>query len=156
MWNGVELREIRVFLTLAEELHFGRSAERLGITHARVSQTLRTLEARVGARLFDRTSRSVRLTPIGEELERTVGPAFAQLRRAYEETVELATGVSGTLRLGLYAYVAGGPHLMQIIKTFETRHPSCKVQLRETGLGPHHFDPLRRGEHDLIAMRMPL
>jgi DNA-binding transcriptional LysR family regulator len=45
---------------------------------------------------------------------------------------------------------------MQIIKTFETRHPSCKVQLRETGLGPHHFDPLRRGEHDLIAMRMPL
>ena len=53
MWPDLELREIRMFLTLAEELHFGRTAERLGITPSRVSQTIRTLEARLGGRLFE-------------------------------------------------------------------------------------------------------
>lgn len=156
MWDGVELREIRVFLTLAEELHFGRTAERLGITHSRVSQTIRTLEARVGARLFDRTSRRVRLTPMGEQLQRRVAPAYEQLHNAYEEVHELATGVAGTLRLGMYASIAGGPHLIEIITTFETRYPDCKVQVTETGVGPDQFDRLRRDELDLLAMRMPL
>jgi hypothetical protein len=60
MWPAVELREIRAFLTLAEELHFGRAAERLELSSSRLSQTIRTLEAHVGRRLFERTSRRVR------------------------------------------------------------------------------------------------
>ena len=68
MWQTVELREIRVFLTLTEELHFGRTAERLGLTQSRVSQTLRALERSLGDRLVDRTSRRVTLTPAGERL----------------------------------------------------------------------------------------
>jgi DNA-binding transcriptional LysR family regulator len=52
MWSAVELREIRVFLTLAEELHFARAAERLRLTPSRVSQTLRELEAKVGGKLL--------------------------------------------------------------------------------------------------------
>ena len=48
MWETIELREIRVFLALAEELHFGRAAERLGITQSRVSQSLRELELKLG------------------------------------------------------------------------------------------------------------
>ena len=79
MWSGVELREIRVFLTLAEELHFGRTAERLGITHSRVSQTIQTLEARVGAKLFDRTSRRVALTRLGEQLRAALSPVYREL-----------------------------------------------------------------------------
>ncbi|MGO9976709.1 MAG: LysR substrate-binding domain-containing protein [Solirubrobacteraceae bacterium] len=155
MWSGVELREIRVFLMLAEELHFGRTAEQLGITHSRVSQTIQTLEARVGAMLFDRTSRRVQLTPIGEQFQRTLTPAYQQLRQAYEDIHELATGVTGTLRLGVYAQIAGGPHLMEIIKTFEARHPNCHVQLTDPGLNAQ-FDRLRRGQLDLIVMRLPL
>jgi DNA-binding transcriptional LysR family regulator len=65
MRPALELREIRAFLTLAEELHFGRTAERLELTPSRVSQTIRTLETRVGGRLFERTSRRVRLTTTG-------------------------------------------------------------------------------------------
>jgi DNA-binding transcriptional LysR family regulator len=75
--SGVELREIRTFLVLAEELHFGRTAERLRVTPSRVSQTIRTLERRVGGRLFDRTSRSVRLTPVGEQFCAAVAQPFA-------------------------------------------------------------------------------
>jgi DNA-binding transcriptional LysR family regulator len=156
MRSSLELREIRVFLTLAEELHFRRAGERLGITHARVSQTIQTLEARIGTRLFDRTSRQVRVTPIGERLQRGIASGYDELRRGWEDTQLLATGVAGTLRLGTYAYVATGPQLMEAIRVFETRHPDCKVQVTETGLDPAQFDRLRRGQLDLIAMRMPL
>jgi DNA-binding transcriptional LysR family regulator len=65
MWADVELREIRAFLVLAEELHFGHSAERLGVSQARVSQILRELERKLGQRLMHRTSRQVALTPAG-------------------------------------------------------------------------------------------
>ena len=63
MWSTVELREIRVFLMLAEELHFGRTAERLQLTSSRVSQILQDLETKLGGQLVYRTSRHVELTP---------------------------------------------------------------------------------------------
>ena len=61
----MERREIEIFLTLADELHFGRTAERLLVSTARVSQTIKNLERRFGALLFERTSRRVTLTPVG-------------------------------------------------------------------------------------------
>lgn len=61
--DRVELRDIEIFLTLAEELHFGRSAERLRVSPARVSQAIKKQERAIGAQLFERTSRQVRLTP---------------------------------------------------------------------------------------------
>ena len=84
MWPEADLREIRAFLGLSDELHFGRAAERLGVTHARVSQIIRTLEARIGSRLFDRTSRSVRLTPVGAELSVTLRPILARMLAALD------------------------------------------------------------------------
>ncbi|WP_435830148.1 LysR family transcriptional regulator [Saccharopolyspora shandongensis] len=68
MGSEVELRDVEVLLTLAEELHFGRTAERLHITTGRVSQCIKALERRVGAALFERTSRRVAPTPIGQQL----------------------------------------------------------------------------------------
>jgi DNA-binding transcriptional LysR family regulator len=65
----IELRELRLFLVLAEELHFGRAAEQLRLTTSRASQTLRALERKLGGRrLFDRTSRVVTLTAAGHAL----------------------------------------------------------------------------------------
>jgi DNA-binding transcriptional LysR family regulator len=155
MWIGLELRELRAFLTLAEELHYGRTAERLGVTPSRVSQTIRLLEARVGGKLFDRTSRRVRLTPLGERLRVDAAPAYEQLHRAYAKAHEIATGVAGTLRLGTYTPVTAGPYLLDIVKTFQTRHPECRVQLIETGLARDQLDWLRHDDADLLAMRLP-
>jgi len=70
MWHDVELRELRIFLVLADELHFGRTAERLGISQPGVSEAVRVLESRLGVKVLDRTSRRVRLTSAGEELKR--------------------------------------------------------------------------------------
>ena len=76
MHETVELREIRVFLTLAEELHFGRTADRLGLTQSRVSQSLRALERKLGEDLVHRTSRRVALTAPGERFRpRSVPPS---------------------------------------------------------------------------------
>jgi DNA-binding transcriptional LysR family regulator len=73
MWEAVELREIRVFLTLADGLHFGRSGERLGLTTSHVSQSLRTLERKLGGPLVQSTSRHVALTPLGERYHHQLG-----------------------------------------------------------------------------------
>jgi DNA-binding transcriptional LysR family regulator len=156
MHSPVELREIRAFLTLAEELHFGRTAERLELTPSRVSQTIRTLAARVGGRLFERTSRRVRLTPAGEQLRIGIGSTYQQLEQAIVTTQETVIGVSGTLRLGMYSTCNGGPHLIEIAKTFESRHPNCTVVVTDTGWARGQLDWLTHGELDLLAMRLPL
>src|SRR3712207_9415923 len=79
MWRAVELRELRVFLVLAEELHFGRTADRLGLTQSRVSQSVRDLERKLGLHLAARTSRRVVLTPDGERFRRDAGRALDAL-----------------------------------------------------------------------------
>ncbi|MFE4462365.1 LysR family transcriptional regulator, partial [Nocardia tengchongensis] len=66
--RDIELRDIEIFLTLSDELHFGRTAERLYISQARVSQVIRKIETQVGGKLFERSSRNVALTPIGRRL----------------------------------------------------------------------------------------
>jgi DNA-binding transcriptional LysR family regulator len=156
MIEEVELREIRTFLALAEQLHFGRTAERLAVTPSRVSQTLRSLERRIGGRLFDRTSRAVRLTALGERLQAAVTLPYAQLLQAVEASREAATGVAGTLRIGMYTESLAGPHLVEIVATFEARHPGAEVVLVTTGLERNYFDVLRCGEVDLLATRLPL
>ena len=112
MWETIELRELRVFLALAEELHFGSTAARLGLTQSRVSQSLRELEHKVGGRLFHRTSRRVRLSPLGERFLAEVGPAYAALAHALEAAHLANRSLAGTLRLGLLVPMSGGPHLM--------------------------------------------
>src|SRR5829696_7909940 len=129
MWSSVGLREIRAFLTLAEELHFGRTAERLGVTPSRVSQTIRQLEGRVGGRLFERTSRRVALTPTGEALRRDAAGAVDTL----EQALASAAGVAGVLRIGMYSRCNGGPRFVEIVKAFEAGHPDCRVAVIDTG-----------------------
>src|SRR5256885_12256039 len=76
----VEMREIEAFLAVADDLPFGRAAQRLHVTTASVSQAIRALERRVGGPLFERTSRQVALTPIGVRLRAGFEPAYEQLR----------------------------------------------------------------------------
>src|SRR5919109_3556461 len=98
MWQTVELRELRMFLTLAEELHFGRTAEMLRLTPSRVSQSLRGLEDKLGAQLVHRTSRRVQLTPFGERFLRDARPPFEELTDVLERCSAAAGSLEGTLR----------------------------------------------------------
>ncbi|GLY72743.1 LysR family transcriptional regulator [Actinoallomurus iriomotensis] len=151
--HQVELREAEIFLVLAEELHFGRTAERLYLTQPRVSQTLRTLEERIGGRLVERTTRRVRLTPLGERLRDELIPAQEQFRRAIRITTDLAKGVSGVLRICLPTYSMAGPSFTGIVRTFKNRYPDCQVTVTEDF--PGDLALLRKGTYDLMCHRVP-
>jgi DNA-binding transcriptional LysR family regulator len=156
MFPTLELREIRVFLILSQELHYGHAAERLALTPSRVSQIIRTLETRVGGRLFDRTSRRVRLTPAGEQLLASIGPIYQDLERAFENVRQDATGVAGALRIGIYTRANVDRHMVQIVHTFTTRHPGADVTFIETDPERSYIDQLRDGSFDMLVVRLPL
>ncbi len=155
MWETIQLREIRVFLALADELHFGRAAERLGLTQSRVSQSLRELEAKLGESLVHRTSRRVALTAAGERFLANVDPAHRQLAAVLERASHDGGEIEGTVRIGLPNGVPGGARLVELIKAFEERHPGCDVDVKELTLSSR-FEPLRHGDVDLMASRLPL
>jgi DNA-binding transcriptional LysR family regulator len=149
MWRDLELRELRIFLALADELHFGRTAERLGISQPGVSEAVRVLESRLGVKVFDRTSRRVSLTPAGEALRQDLVPALAALDRALAQTSELSGTVRGLLRVG-FVLTTEGPALNRLVSEFQARYPACEVRLTEV----ETFDayrPLRRGDIDVLC-----
>src|SRR3954454_1922146 len=151
----IELREMRVFLVLAEELHFGRTAERLGLTTSRVSQTLRSLERKLGGRrLFDRTSRVVALTHAGGILRDELGAAVAGL----DDTLERARGRRagpGLVRVGVLNAASGSGVLNEAIKRFEAAYDGAAVRLTTTPFDDP-LGPLRRREVNLSVTRLPL
>jgi DNA-binding transcriptional LysR family regulator len=155
MWRTTELREIRVFLALASELHFGRTAERLSLTQSRVSQTLRALETKLGDRLVDRTSRSVALTPAGERLRAELEPAYGQLLDVLERFARAHEALAGSLRLGITYPAAASARLLGAIDVFEARHPQCSVETVELPFRDR-LQPLRRGEIDVMVLRLPI
>jgi len=155
MWQAVELRELRLFLTLAEELHFGRTAEKLQLTPSRVSQSLRALEQKLGAQLVNRTSRRVKLTPFGDRLLRDLEPVLEQLGGVLERANAAAVSVEGTLRLGIFSAPAGGSHLVEIIRGFEALHASSTIEVVQMSWDDP-FQRLRDDDVDLMATWLPL
>jgi DNA-binding transcriptional LysR family regulator len=155
VWQTVDLRELRLFLALAEELHFGRTAEKLRLTPSRVSQSLRELEHKLGAQLVHRTSRRVQLTPFGQRFEREIRPAVEQLDGVLERSNAAARSLEGTLRLGLLSGPAGGPHLVEIIGAFEEQHPECSVEVVHMAWDDP-FARLREDDVHLMATWLPL
>lgn len=152
--DRMELRELETFLVLAEQLHFGRTAQQLYVSPSRVSQVVRRLEQRIGGRLFERTRRTVRLTPLGRRLRDGLRPAYDDLHRVVGAVRSDAAGLTGQLRLGTCSHSAAGPRIARIIRTFEQRHPGCQVDYTER-LWQQGVDDLRRGELDLLITWLP-
>ena len=149
----MELRDIEIFLTLAEELHFGRTAERLHVTPARVSQAIKKQERIIGAELFERTSRVVRLTPVGEQLRGELEVGYRQIRQAIGGAAATVRGISGTVRVGFSAPWCGDL-IVRAAEVFRDRSPACSVQIVERML-TDRFGPLRTGEIDLQLTELP-
>ncbi|MEU6060554.1 LysR family transcriptional regulator [Streptomyces sp. NPDC047097] len=151
--GGVELRELEAFLVLAEERHFGRTGERLYVSQSRISQLLRALERRVGARLVERTSRRVRLTPLGEALAAELRPAYAALRAGLASARAAARGVGGAVRVGFQGTAGDG--LVRALALFEERHPGSTATLSEVPLCDP-FGAVRAGEVDAAVVLLPV
>lgn len=150
----MEQRDIEIFLMLADELHFGRAAERLHVSTARVSQTIKKLERRIGAPLFERTSRRVELTPIGRRLGDELRPAYQQIQDAIDRAMAAAGGVRGTLRVG-FVGAGTGRFVLEVAEAFRAQHPDCEVQFHEKQFGAG-LGPLRGGEFDMVLATVPV
>jgi DNA-binding transcriptional LysR family regulator len=150
----VELRDIEIFLTLAEELHFGRTAARLHVSTARVSQAISQQERRLGGALFDRSNRrQVRLTPLGRQLCDDLRPVYAGLRDSLERARQAAQGITATLRVGMLPFNIADLHLYW--KTFRSRHPRWELQIRRAPF-VDPFAGLRDGGLDVLIVWLPV
>ncbi|MFE5285120.1 LysR family transcriptional regulator [Nocardia sp. NPDC056611] len=149
----MELRDIEIFLTLAEELHFGRTAERLHVSQARVSQAIAKQERRIGTALFDRTSRRVRLTPVGRRLRDDLQQVHGLLQQALARAEAAGIGAGKTVRLGVFGHA--GHELRGLVDAFRTRYPGCDIQFGEINASDA-FPALRAGEHDAAVLWLPV
>ena len=126
----MEFRHLRYFLALAEELHFGRAAQRLSISQPPLSLNIQQLEASVGARLFTRNSRGVQLTAAGQAFVPAARALLAQAGAAMREAREVAQGQAGELQIG-FAGTLLYCGLPQVLQRFQASHPRLRLALRE-------------------------
>lgn len=148
----MDLRQLRYFLTLSEELHFRRAAERLNITQAPLSVAIQSLERELGARLFHRTQRRVALTSVGSALRPHAVAILAGVDQAVGEVKEMVTGEVGQLRLGFTAASSLLFFFPQVVREFRTRFPRVALTLHEiSSLG--QISALERREIDLGLIR---
>lgn len=145
----VDLTQVQTFLAVAEELQFCRAAERLGQSPARVSRLIASLEREVGGALFDRTTRRVRLTPLGDQLREKWDPCYSQLVGALDEAQAAARQPSGSLSVGI-TLTTGGTALTRLVHAFTSAYPGCGVQLREIDVWDL-YGPLRRGDIGVLV-----
>lgn len=130
MKDSVELRHLRYFLAVAETLHFGRAAQKLGMAQPPLSQQIRQLEGLIGAPLFERTTRGVRLTPAGAMLRERAAATMARLAEDLEQTRRVARGEEGRLTVGFSGSVMF-TELPAAIQRYRRAYPRVEVQLRE-------------------------
>lgn len=128
--STVELRHLRYFCAVADELHFGRAAARLGLSQPPLSLQIRQLEEMAGVRLFDRHSRSVALTDAGRALHESARRILRDVETALAAARQAGSGEVGELR------VAFAPTLMlsafaDMIRRYRGRHPGVRLDLRE-------------------------
>jgi DNA-binding transcriptional LysR family regulator len=148
----MELRHVKAFLVLAEELHFGRTAARLHLVQSAISQTIKALEDEVGAPLFARTKRQVTLTPAGQQL---LGPArrmLDELDRGLTAARRAAAGDTGRLSLRFTMMAALTP-LPRALARFQREHPEVQVTIAPGG-STDQLEALRLGRADIGFMAL--
>ncbi len=153
MADQLELRHLRYFIAVAEELHFGRAARRLGITQPPLSLQIQRLEAGLGVSLFERTNRRVQLTPAGSALLEEARQVIVRFNNAVSTAQRAANGETGSLTVAFAASVMFLA-LPRIIRRFRERFPDVRLELRELPTGPQ-ITALRAGELDIGFLREP-
>src|SRR5690606_25154416 len=129
-----ELSQLRCFVAVAEELHFGRAAQRLNMTQPPLSRQVQLLERILGVVLLDRTSRSVRLTPAGRSFLIEARRILRLAETASLTTRRIASGEEGRVAIGFTA-ASGYSFLPQLVELSRTRLPGVDLALREMVTG---------------------
>lgn len=150
----IELRHLRYFIAVAEELHFGRAAERLHIAQPPLSQQIRQLENELGFQLFYRTKRSVQLTEAGQVFLAESRKLFKQLDQAIEAGRQVSRGERGLLVIGFVSSAAYNM-LPIILRSFRTQVPEVRLELHEMATN-EQLQWLQEGRIDIGFLRPPV
>jgi len=149
----IETRLLQQFIAVAEELHFNRAAERLHMAQPPLSQAIRKLEGAAGAPLFERTPRSVALTPAGAAFLETARRTVQSLEEGVAQTRRVAQGMEGHLTL-TFINIAPYASLLQALRHFRELNPGIAFTMREATT-QEQVNALEQGEADIGFMRTP-
>ncbi|MGZ0716112.1 LysR substrate-binding domain-containing protein [Pseudomonas palleroniana] len=127
----MELRHLRYFIAVAEELHFGRAAQVLGISQPPLSQQIQALEQEVGARLFERTNRRVELSEAGRLFLQEARLVLAQVDKAADVARRAQSGELGELKIGFTSSAPFNSSIPQAIFAFRQAFPAVHLNLQE-------------------------
>ena len=127
----MELRHLRYFIAVAEELHFGRAAEALGISQPPLSQQIQALEQELGARLFDRTNRRVALSEAGRLFLEEARQVLAQVDKAADVARRAQLGELGEMKIGFTSSAPFNSSIPKAIYSFRQRFPAVHLNLQE-------------------------
>lgn len=150
----MELRHFTAFITVAEELHFGRAAERLHVTQPALSQMIRSLEKQLGVPLFERTTRRVRLTPSGEAMLRPAEAIRDQVDGARRIARAAQEGVVGRVRIG-FGGTSGYSILPLLVREVANRQPGISLDLHPQMYCGEASIAIRDGVIDLAVISPP-
>lgn len=150
----MELRHLRSFVVLAEELHFGRAAARIPLAQPALSHQIKQLEREVGARLLDRGSSGVRLTQAGELFLPHARATLRQATQAVTAVREQISGITGMLRVGVFAH--GAAELTTpVLQAFRAARPGVQLTVRELDF-TQQTSELAEHRVDVALVRPPL
>ena len=150
----MELRHLRYFVAVAETCHFGQAAERLHMAQPALSQSIRQLEAELGAVLLTRTTRQVRLTPAGAFFYDEARRVLQQLDGAVSGVRRVADGHRGLIRVG-FTGTAAFTQLPRFARILQSRLPDVALEVHADMLTPAQTEGLLDGSLDLAVLRPP-
>ncbi|MFD1522990.1 LysR family transcriptional regulator [Pseudonocardia yunnanensis] len=149
----MELQQMRYVLAVAETANFTRAAERCRVVQSALSHQIARLERELGARLFDRTSRRVGLTPAGEAFLPAARQALDAAERARAEVAAVSGELRGRLAIGTIPTVTA-VDLASALKRFQVRHPHVRITLR-AGSSDELAERVRQGDLDIAFLGLP-
>ncbi|RYH64151.1 MAG: LysR family transcriptional regulator [Alcaligenaceae bacterium] len=149
----IETRLLRQFIAVAEELHFNRAAQRLHMAQPPLSQAIRRLEHEIGAPLFERTNRSVSLTPAGATFLESARKMLSLLDESVEQTRRVAQGVEGHLTL-TFINISPYSDLLRALRRFRAAFPAVSFTMQEATT-EEQVAALEQGRADVGFMRPP-
>lgn len=150
----MELRRLRYFVAVAEELHFGRAAKRINVVQSAISQQVKLLEDELGFALFDRTRQKVTLTALGEIFLKEAGAILMRARQGVERARALAAGTAGCLTIGFVDNALWGV-LPSILQNFRIQYPSINLKLCQMDRVTQ-IDALQSSSIDIAIMPAPV
>jgi DNA-binding transcriptional LysR family regulator len=153
--TNLELRHLRYFLATAEELNYGRAAERLNIAQPGLSQQIKSLEDIVGTPLFDRTKRAIRLTLAGELFAAESRKTVAQAEMALLAARRAGRGEVGRVAIGYVGSAAYTGALTTMIGGFREAYPEAEIQISEMEM-QQQLDQMGEGKLDIGFIRPPI